>query len=486
MKNRTLTEQTLSALAFAGDLSMGQPPEHSPVVSCLAARIARHAGAPQQTIEHTAQLALIRWAGCTANAREFADLLGDDIRGRSELLAGRNPFVGADPPEGSIHDAIEPLARAHCEIAAHLCRRLALPDAVETAVSDLFETWDGSGLPAGKSGEDISEEAQYVMLAGDAEVYSRTFGVTRAAVLIDGRAGKTYEASLTRSVARALPGWIAEIDAGAPLEDALQEAALSAEGPVTLDEAARVLGDFADLKIPGKAGEARAAYALAMETAKEAKLSPERRSVVALAASLAPLGGVAISNTRLSGWGDEMSEAMRLIPHWTMRILSRLPDLTDAAELAYLAYERLDGSGLGQGLKASSLPREARIVQAARAAVEAGGELNQNDTRRERTRVYLNEEVTSGRLDGPSVSAVLTAMGLRRRSIPDADRISDLTAREAQVLSELAQGFSNKEIARRLDVSPKTVSTHLEKVFRKLDVQTRAGATLKAIERGLV
>jgi DNA-binding CsgD family transcriptional regulator len=57
-----------------------------------------------------------------------------------------------------------------------------------------------------------------------------------------------------------------------------------------------------------------------------------------------------------------------------------------------------------------------------------------------------------------------------------------LSRREAEVLSWVGQGKTNPEIAVILSVSPRTVQTHLDHIYRKLDVQTRAAATAKAME----
>ena len=65
----------------------------------------------------------------------------------------------------------------------------------------------------------------------------------------------------------------------------------------------------------------------------------------------------------------------------------------------------------------------------------------------------------------------------------DAER---LTARERDVLAELAHGRSNREIARHFNVSEKTVKTHVSAVLRKLAVQDRTQAALHAVREGLV
>ncbi len=60
-----------------------------------------------------------------------------------------------------------------------------------------------------------------------------------------------------------------------------------------------------------------------------------------------------------------------------------------------------------------------------------------------------------------------------------------LTEREQDVLVVLTKGLSNKEIADTLCISEKTVKTHLNNIFRKLDVTRRLQAILFAIRRGI-
>ena len=97
---------------------------------------------------------------------------------------------------------------------------------------------------------------------------------------------------------------------------------------------------------------------------------------------------------------------------------------------------------------------------------------------------HLRAEVKAGKLDGDAVEAVLQAAGHRSRARREWP--AGLTAREVEVLRLLARGCQNKEIARRLVVTPKTVSTHLEHIYAKLDVSSRAGATLFATQHSLV
>ncbi|KPV46091.1 LuxR family transcriptional regulator, partial [Kouleothrix aurantiaca] len=60
-----------------------------------------------------------------------------------------------------------------------------------------------------------------------------------------------------------------------------------------------------------------------------------------------------------------------------------------------------------------------------------------------------------------------------------------LTAREVDVLRLVAQGLTDAEVAERLIVSRRTVSTHLSAIYGKLQVNSRSAATRFAIEHGL-
>jgi len=96
----------------------------------------------------------------------------------------------------------------------------------------------------------------------------------------------------------------------------------------------------------------------------------------------------------------------------------------------------------------------------------------------------VRAEVSAGKLDGEAVDAVLGAAGHRasgRRAWP-----AGLSAREIEVLGLLARGNSTRQIAQRLVVSPKTAANHVEHIYAKLGVSSRAAATLYATQHGLV
>lgn len=100
--------------------------------------------------------------------------------------------------------------------------------------------------------------------------------------------------------------------------------------------------------------------------------------------------------------------------------------------------------------------------------------------------------VTTSESDVPSaVDVVVIARegreGDARR--PTTDHLHDspaLTTREREVLALLADGLGNKQIAARLAISPNTVKTHLELLFDKLGVSSRAEAVAAGVRRGLL
>jgi DNA-binding NarL/FixJ family response regulator len=94
----------------------------------------------------------------------------------------------------------------------------------------------------------------------------------------------------------------------------------------------------------------------------------------------------------------------------------------------------------------------------------------------------LLDEIThaSSHLD----TATDSAQPMERIKLPPDQ--NPLSARELEVLRLVAQGLSSKTIGRRLSLSPSTVNHHMQSVFNKLGVDTRAQAVAVATQRGLL
>ena len=87
----------------------------------------------------------------------------------------------------------------------------------------------------------------------------------------------------------------------------------------------------------------------------------------------------------------------------------------------------------------------------------------------------------------PSVTRrLITAFASRSRPVGDRCGLPALTPRETEVLTLLAEGLSNAELAQRLVVSEETVKTHVARVLTKLGVRDRVQAVVLAYRSGLV
>ena len=111
-------------------------------------------------------------------------------------------------------------------------------------------------------------------------------------------------------------------------------------------------------------------------------------------------------------------------------------------------------------------PRPHRTALAADAAAEA-----------------LAADARDGKLCRRAVDAVLGAAG---RAAPERTLPAGLTPREVEVLVQLARGATNKQIAGSLGIAVRTANHHVENIYAKIDVTTRAAAALFAVRHGLV
>ncbi|MGH2653270.1 MAG: response regulator transcription factor, partial [Actinomycetota bacterium] len=93
-------------------------------------------------------------------------------------------------------------------------------------------------------------------------------------------------------------------------------------------------------------------------------------------------------------------------------------------------------------------------------------------------------EASAGRLDAECARAVIEAAG--HRPGPRSSWPAGLSGREVEVLRLVARGLANKEIARRLSISPRTAEHHVQHIYTKIGTSTRASAALFAVENGLL
>jgi HD-GYP domain-containing protein (c-di-GMP phosphodiesterase class II) len=453
-------------------------------------------------------VALLAWLGCHADAHEQSAWFGDDIQlradrhladsvgarfvlshvGRGRAPARRAAQLGALLISG--RDALAAMETTHCMVAGLFAVRLGLGVEVRDGLQHVFERWDGKGSPAGIAGEEIALSARIAVVADIVESFRRLGGTAAAVDVARRRAGGQFDPRLADHVcenADALLGGLDEAtgwDAAIAAEPALAQRMSGVE----LDAALEAIADFADLKSPYTTGHSRGVALLAESAALRAGLGEPAAAELRRAGLLHDVGRIGVSNAvwdKPGALSETEMERVRMHPYLTQRTFSRSPRLAALAEVAAAHHERLDGSGYPRGLAGGALSPEARILAAAD-AYQAMSELRPHRPARspEDAAQQLREEVRRGRLDADAVDAVLGAAGhrvTRRRDGP-----AGLTQREVEVLVLLARGLSNKAIAAQLVVSPKTVGSHIEHIYRKIGCSTRAAASLFAMQHGLL
>jgi HD-GYP domain-containing protein (c-di-GMP phosphodiesterase class II) len=249
------------------------------------------------------------------------------------------------------------------------------------------------------------------------------------------------------------------------------------------------VADYADLKSPWMRGHSPAVADLAGEAGRLAGLDEETRRQMRRAALVHDLGRVGVDNGVWDKAGPLATadwEKVWLHPYLTERVLSRCAPLSGLALIASSHHERLDGSGYYRGAVAGDLPRAARIL----AAADVMQALSAARPHRpawglDEASEMLEAEAAARRLDPEAVTAVIEAAGGTPNRVATANP-GGLTDREVEVLRLLAKGNTNKTIGQELFISPKTVGRHVENIYVKIGVSTRAGAALYAMEHRLL
>lgn len=500
-----------AALSLAVDLGTGQPMEHVARSCLLAMRLGERVGMGDEERASLYYVAQLGWVGCIADSADVAPKFGDDLTyrdGSYEVDMKPLSFLGYllrranEQPSltrrmgvstallATGAKAVQDSLRAHCQVTVDIANRLGLGPSVQVPLEQVFARWDGMGLPAGLSGTDIALPIRLWHIADVAEVLHRRHGLAVALTRVGERRGTQFDPELVDRF----------VEVGSDLFDTLPEEStwddIVAEAPILrpelsergLDEALEVFADYADLKSPYYRGHSRGVAVLAAAAAERLGLDAADVRLVRRAGLVHDVGRVGVPNTIWDKGGPltrSERERARLHAYYTERVLARPARLREIGRVAGMAHERLDGSGYPHGLSGPAIPVTARVLAVADryygllesrphrpplAAADAAGR--------------LQAEQRSGALEGDAVDAVLAVAGQPLRHRPAGPR--GLTTREVQVLALLARGASNRQISRELGIAPKTVESHVEHIYAKVDVTTRAAATLFALRHGLL
>lgn len=496
--------ELLASLSLATDLGTGQPLGHGLSTSLLSVDLARAMGCDRDEVRAVHHVALLRFLGCTSDAAESARQVGGDeisfnaamapvlFGGPTEMIPAMLRAVGRGAPPlhrarlagaalADVGGAQRSLA-AHCEVAAMLGRRLHVAGAVVDALGHAFERWDGKGYPGGVAGDDIPRPVRIAQVARDADLFHRAGA--DAAALLRNRRGKAYDPEVVDTY----------FELGSVRREAQWEEVLAAEPEPAavvddVDEALRVVADFVDLKSPFTRGHSPRVADLAASAVGAMGFGADTCATVRRAGLVHDVGRVGVENGIWDKPGplstDEW-EKVRLHPYHTERVLTRCPALRSVTELAAAHHERLDGSGYHRRLGADGLSYPARVLAAADVFVALTADRPHRtrlDT--DRASAVLEDEAKAGHLDGEAVAWVLAA-ARGDREPPQVVNPGGLTDREVEVLTLIAAGNTNKEAAGQLGISAKTVGRHVENIYTKIDVSTRAGATVYAMEHRLL
>jgi HD-GYP domain-containing protein (c-di-GMP phosphodiesterase class II) len=489
---------------MAADLGTGQPLGHGLSTSLIAVEVAHELGCGPDQVRHVQQVALIRFLGCVSDASDTARLAGGDelafmsalapVDGGSKTEAMRAMLsaVGAGQPA---HRRARLLAEAilnppseagglaaHCEVGAMLARRLGLDQEVVYALSHAYERWDGSGEPGGLKGDDIPLETRIAVVARDADLFARS-GQDPIEVL-QARRGKAYDPGIVDVMKRLGPSHLepdwAEVLAAEPKP-------VSHVGDVDL--ALGAVADSVDLKSPWSRSHSHHVSDLAEKAGQLSGLDDGDCEHLRRAGLVHDMGRVGVPNGIWDKPGPLATaewEKVRLHPYLTERILSRCESLASLGELASSHHERVDGSGYHRRLGRDQIPLEARILAAADVmAALLADRPHRKGMEVDEAAVTVKTEVSAGRLDGDAASLVLEAAGVEQRA-PRGANPGGLTDREVEVLSLVARGHTNRQVGEQLFISTKTVGRHVENIYAKIGVSTRAAAALYAMEHRLL
>jgi HD-GYP domain-containing protein (c-di-GMP phosphodiesterase class II)/DNA-binding CsgD family transcriptional regulator len=486
------------------------PDGHALRGAVVAAAFAAHLGVDGEVARHAYYLPLFAMSGCPAEAHTAASVLADEILfgeriygrdvGRlgevlpvllSVVTHGKHPLAALAATARSLTrlPKMPEVSRAHCEVAVQLAARFGFDEAFQQALLGVFERWDGTGAPDRAKGDALPLSLRIAHVASEANVGHRLGGVEGAISLVKKRAGRGLDPGLVERFTDVAAQTCSGLEAPSPWE-----AAMGAEpgpqrmaGDDQVDEALLAMANLADLKCRFTSGHSTGVSALCAGAARQLGLGEQFERTLRLAGLVHDVGRVAVTAAiweKSEPLTDTERERIRLHTYAGERVLTRAPALGAVAEIAMLAHERLDGSGYHRRLPGSELSMSGRVL----AAADVFQALREDRPHRaavsgDRAAAELGAMAGSGALCPDAVRAVLA---VTHHSGATPLRPGGLTDREIEVLRLVARGLTNKEVASALDISPKTAGHHVQHLFEKLGVRTRAAATMIAMQRGLV
>ncbi|MDP9330401.1 MAG: LuxR C-terminal-related transcriptional regulator [Actinomycetota bacterium] len=507
--------ELVATLALGQDNAFGQPLE-SQLRSCLlGVAICDEAGFDSQLRETVYWLALVRYVGCTGHAHEVSAVFWDDIAILAETLvidiadpaevghamisfatAGRGPEESEQITQALMagaHDWAVYNFSTGCEVGDMLIQRLDLGPEVRDAFRFTYERWNGKGYPNGATGDQIPLAMRIVHLSQDMEAIGRRASPAAAVEAARARRDRTYDPELADLFVARGTDWFDPLDKVDPWDAVLDlepEPHRTLEGD-ELDEALLVAADFIDLKSTYMGGHSRRCMQLAADASSSLGSSDEEVAALRRAALLHELGTTAVPNSILDKQGSlTRAEFDRVQLHsmFTEQMLGRSPALAALNPIAAAHHEKADGSGYHKGLKTPATERAARILAAADIYVGLTTErADRPALSPDSAATELRGLVSRGELEHDTTDAVLTAAGHASRTpTRRVQHPGGLTRREVEVLNLAARGLTTQQIADRLFISPKTADHHIQHVYTKIEVSTRAAAALWAMQNELV
>jgi len=503
--------ELMAAMSLATDISMGQPMEDGLAVCLLATRLAEGLGMPEPERERVYYTALLRHIGCTADMHVLAAMAGDDVGMRSsfvtvdlgrpvEMLAAMMRHIGRTYPPLQRPAAVVRVMAAtgkfrsggevQCEVAEMLAGRLGFDEEYHRDINGVQERWDGKGFPGKARGEEITLAARVVGVANLAAICHRVGGPDATIDVLRRRSGTAFDPTVVRGFVANRTELFSALEVESAWDRVLE--AEPGERPVLsggrLDEALRAMGDFADLKSPYLVGHSGGVSDLAARAAERCGLPPDDVATARRAGWVHDIGRVAVSSAIWDKPGPLTRsewEKVRLHAYHADRILARRGLLEKIGRVASMHHERLDGSGYFRQAPAGQQPPAARVLAAADAYhAMTEPRPHRPAMSREQAAAELRFEVKAGKLCPEALRGVLDAAGMPvgRRS----EQVAGLTVREVEVLRLLVRGLSIRDIARTLQISPKTADAHIQHIYTKAGVSSRAAATLFAMQHDLV